>query len=148
MSEKPFSPPERAMVIVAHPDDAEYTMAGTAAKWARMGSEVYYLICTDGRSGSNDPAMLPDRLVGIRRKEQSAAGKLLGVREAVFLDHCDGTLQPTLDLRRDITRELRRYRPDAVLCADPTVRFHDGFLNHPERGLSLQLLLFFSLCFF
>jgi LmbE family N-acetylglucosaminyl deacetylase len=124
---------ERAMVIMAHPDDAEFTVAGTVARWAQEGKTVIYVLCTDGSRGSNDPQMELERMVTIRKAEQEAAARVLGVEEVVYLGYEDGTLEPTLALRRDLTRVIRRYRPDIVVCSDPTVRYHDGYLNHPDH---------------
>jgi len=122
------------MVITAHPDDAEFTAAGSVAKWTREGVTVIYVICTDGSRGSNDPKVKPEQLVAIRRAEQEAAARILGVEEVVFLGYEDGSLEPTLALRRDLTREIRRYQPDIVVCPDPTVRYYgDTYLNHPDH---------------
>ena len=122
------------MVVVAHADDAEYGCAGTVAKWSREGMEVVYVICTDGSKGSSDPDMTPERLVEIRRKEQLAAAEVLGLKEVVFLGYEDSALQPTLELRRDITREIRRHKPDILICSSP-VRRLDGseYLGHPDH---------------
>ena len=126
--------PQRAMVIVAHPDDAEFTVAGTVARWVREGKEVIYVICTDGSRGSNDPNLELAALAAIRKAEQNAAARILGVKEVVYLDYEDGTLEPTLALRRDLTRAIRRHRPDIVVCSDPTTRYHgDDYLNHPDH---------------
>jgi LmbE family N-acetylglucosaminyl deacetylase len=134
--------PRRAMVIVAHPDDAEYTMAGTVALWARQGCAVSYVLCTRGDRGSNDPNITPWALARLREQEQRAAAAILGVREVVFLDHPDGTLEPTLALRRDLTREIRRFRPEVVLCGDPTARFYgDHYLNHPDHRAAASAAL-------
>jgi LmbE family N-acetylglucosaminyl deacetylase len=122
------------MVIVAHPDDAEFTVAGTAAAWARQGCAMAYVLCTRGDRGSNDPQMTPWALARIREQEQRAAAAMLGVQDVTMLDHPDGTLEPTLALRRDLTREIRRFRPEVVICSDPTVRFYgDSYLNHPDH---------------
>ncbi len=131
----------RVMVVMAHPDDAEFTVAGTVAKWTQEGHEVIYVICTDGSRGSNDPGMPPEHLAPIREAEQRAAAQVLGVKETVFLGYEDGTLQPTLELRRDITRAIRRYRPDIVVCADPTRRYHDNYLNHPDHRAAADAAL-------
>ena len=134
--------PKRAMVIVAHPDDAEFTMAGTVAMWAQQGCAVSYVICTRGDRGSNDPNKTPWALAPIRDQEQRAAAAILGVQEVTLLDHPDGTLEPTLALRRDLTREIRRFRPEVVLCGDPTVRFYgDGYLNHPDHRAAASAAL-------
>lgn len=134
--------PKRAMVIVAHPDDAEFTMAGTVAVWAQQGCAVSYVICTRGDRGSNDPNLTPWELARIRDQEQRAAAAILGVQEVVILDHDDGTLEPTLELRRDLTREIRRFRPDVIICGDPTVRFYgDRYLNHPDHRAAASAAL-------
>ncbi len=124
---------ERVMVITAHPDDAEFTVSGAVARWTQEGKTVIYVICTDGSRGSNDPQVRPEQLVGIRRAEQEAAARILGVEEVVYLGYEDGSLEPTLALRRDLTREIRRYQPDVVVCPDPTFRYSDNYLNHPDH---------------
>ncbi len=126
--------PERVMIVVAHPDDAEFTVGGTVAKWAREGKVIIYVICTDGSRGSNDPEAKLGSLVAVRRIEQESAARFLGVREVVYLDYEDGSLEPTLALRRDLTRVIRHYRPDIVVCPDPAVRYYgDSYLNHPDH---------------
>ena len=126
--------PERAMVVVAHPDDAEFMVAGTVAKWAGRGAEVTYVVITNGNKGSEDPEMTPTRLAEIREAEQRAAGRILGVKHFEFLGYEDGYLEHTLDLRRDITRVIRKYRPDVVVTFDPTARFmFDAYANHPDH---------------
>lgn len=129
--------PESAMVIVAHPDDAEFMVAGTAAKWARAGSEITYVVVTKGDKGSDDPEMTPGRLTAIREAEQRDAGAIVGVRNFEFMGYDDGYLQHTLELRRDLTRLIRKYRPEAVVCFDPTNRFFsDTYVNHPDHRAS------------
>ena len=130
----PEAPYLRGMVVVAHADDAEYGCAGTVSKWSREGMEVVYVICTDGSKGSSDPDMTPERLVEIRRKEQLAAAEVLGLKEVVFLGYEDSALQPTLELRRDITREIRRHKPDILICSSPVRRLEgSGYLGHPDH---------------
>lgn len=122
------------MVVVAHPDDAEYMCAGTVAKWARAGATVTYVVVTRGDKGSEDPAMTPQRLTEVRAAEQRAAAEILGVREVLFLGYEDGYLQHTLQLRRDITRVIRQVRPEVVITFDPTARFvGDYYTNHPDH---------------
>ncbi len=134
--------PRRAMVIVAHPDDAEFTVAGTVATWTAAGAAVSYVICTRGDRGSNDPNVTPWALARVREAEQRAAAAILGVEEVVMLDHPDGTLEPTLALRRDLTREMRRFRPEVVLCGDPSVRaYGNGYLNHPDHRAAASAAL-------
>ena len=124
----------RGMVVVAHADDAEYGCSGTVAKWCREGWEVVYLLCTDGSKGSSDREMPPQRLSEIRRQEQTNAGKVLGLKEVVFLDYEDSLLQPTLELRRDIAREIRRHRPDVLICPYPMRNLDGGWgVGHPDH---------------
>ena len=134
--------PRSAMVIVAHPDDAEFTMAGTVAAWARVGCRVIYVLCTDGNAGSHEPGMTKERLAEIRRAEQRAACATLGVEEVVFLGHEDGQLQPSLELRRELVRLIRAYKPEVVLTSDPTRFFSgDSYINHPDHRAAGQAAL-------
>jgi LmbE family N-acetylglucosaminyl deacetylase len=134
--------PRSAMVIVAHPDDAEFTMAGTLALWTRAGCRVTYVICTDGNAGSHEPGMTRQRLAQIRRAEQRAACRRLGVHEVIFLGYDDGLLQPGLDLRRDLVAAIRRHKPDVVLTSDPTRFFaSDTYINHPDHRAAGQAAL-------
>lgn len=129
--------PQSAMVVVAHPDDAEFMVAGTVSKWAREGAEITYVIVTRGDKGSDDPMMTPERLTEVREAEQRAAGAVLGVRNFEFMGYPDGYLQPTLELRRDIARLIRKHRPEVVMCFDPTNRFFgDFYVNHPDHRAS------------
>jgi LmbE family N-acetylglucosaminyl deacetylase len=121
------------LVVVAHPDDAEFMAAGTIGKWAREGKEINYVLCTAGDKGSSDRAMPPSKLAEIRRREQREACDRLGVKELVFLNYEDGVLQNTLALRRDIVREIRRFKPDVVVCQDPTMRWSGQYINHPDH---------------
>ena len=131
--------PESAMVIAAHPDDAEFTVAGTVAAWVRAGCRVTYVLCTDGNIGSHEPGMTVEKLTEIRRVEQRAACAVLGVSEVVFLGYDDGRLQPTLELRRDLVRVLRQYQPEVVICQDPTALFRsDQYINHPDHRAAAQ----------
>jgi LmbE family N-acetylglucosaminyl deacetylase len=122
------------MVVVAHPDDAEFGSAGTVAKWAREGKEIVYVLCTSGDKGTSDRSISPAQLAEVRRREQEAACRVLGVKEVVFLGYEDGVLQSTLELRRDIVRQIRRFKPDIVICPDPTSRWYgQQYLNHPDH---------------
>jgi LmbE family N-acetylglucosaminyl deacetylase len=135
--------PVTRMVIVAHPDDPEFTAAGTVARWAQEGCHVVYVICTDGSRGSNDPDMPPERIAPIRHAEQREAARILGVQTLIFLDYEDGTLQPTMELRRDLTRLIRRFRPDIVICGDPTRYFHRNvYINHPDHRAAAEAALY------
>ncbi len=125
---------ERAMVVYAHPDDAEFGLAGTVAKWARAGVEMTYCMVTNGASGSDDPDMTREKLRDLRYAEQRAAAKVLGVKHCVFLGYEDGYLYPTLEVRRDVARQIRIHRPDVLITMDPTMRVAaDFYVNHPDH---------------
>jgi LmbE family N-acetylglucosaminyl deacetylase len=121
------------MVVVAHADDAEWGCSGTVAKWCAEGWDVVYVICTDGSKGSGDPEMTSERLVKIREAEQQNAGKVLGLHDVVFLGYEDSMLEPTLSLRRDIVRAIRRHKPDVLICVSPIRQLSDGWLGHPDH---------------
>jgi LmbE family N-acetylglucosaminyl deacetylase len=126
--------PESAIVIVAHPDDAEFMVAGTVARWARGGCEIVYLLVTDGDKGSSDPNISSANLAAMRRSEQEDACKILGVKHVEFLHYEDGMVTPSLALRRDIARVIRKYKPKAAICQDPTRFFSGrGYINHPDH---------------
>lgn len=113
-----------AVVIVAHPDDAEFAAAGTVATWVNEGWEVYYVICTDASGGGPDDAIDVGRearlvISNTRKSEQRAACDILGVKDVIFLDYPDGQLQPNIELRRSLVRVLRQYKPYRVLCQSP-----------------------------
>jgi len=134
--------PESAMVIMAHPDDAEFTVAGTVAAWTKAGCRVTYVVCTDGNAGSHEPGMTREKLAEIRRAEQRAACATLDVSEVVFLGYDDGQLQPTLDLRRDLVRVIRQHRPEVVIAWDPTRwLIGDEYINHPDHRAAAQAAL-------
>ena len=124
---------ERAMVIYAHPDDAEFSVAGTVAKWAKAGVEITYCMVTNGASGSQDPDITREKLRDVRYAEQRKAAKVLGVKHVVFLGYEDGYLYPTLEVRKDVARQVRIHRPDVIIAMDPTVRLSDEYVNHPDH---------------
>jgi LmbE family N-acetylglucosaminyl deacetylase len=134
--------PQRAMSIYAHPDDQEFSIGGTLAKWARAGCEVISVVITSGDSGSNDPAKdgsHKKELAELREKEQLAANAVLGVKETVFLRYADGELEPTIELRKDLTRLIRQYKPDVVLAGNPEAWFYgDEYVNHPDHRAAAQ----------
>ncbi len=133
--------PERAMFIYAHPDDIEFGVAGTAAKWAAADCEVTYVLLTDGNVGSHEDGMSVAELARIRRAEQTAAAEVVGA-QCIFLGHDDGLLQPTLELRKELVRLIRRHRPNAVVCGDPTLYFpSDTYINHPDHRAAAQVAL-------
>ena len=126
--------PERAMVIVAHPDDIEFGSAGTVAAWVKGGAEVCYVLCTSGDVGIAEAGMTKAQAAAIREAEQTAAAASVGVKDVVYLREPDGVLENSIDLRRKLVREIRRFRPEAVICMDPTVMWvGDGYINHPDH---------------
>lgn len=130
-NEEQFS---RGMVVIAHADDAEYGCSGTVAKFCAEGWEIVYVMCTDGSKGSSDREITQSELAAIRRQEQINAGKVLGLKDVVFLDYEDSLLQPTLELRKDITREIRRHKPDVLITMYPMRNLDGGWgVGHPDH---------------
>jgi LmbE family N-acetylglucosaminyl deacetylase len=122
-SVEPLPDVKRVLVVVAHPDDVDFGSAGTVARWVDDGLDVAYLLVTRGDAGGFDETPR-DRMPVLREAEQRAAAKAVGVEQVDFLDgYRDGTLTPSLDLRRDITRAIRRYRPDRILTTSPIRRW-------------------------
>lgn len=121
--------------VAAHPDDLEFGASGTFIKWVRQGASCYYLICTDGSKGSDDPKMTTERLIKTRQEEQKAAGEIIGLKDVFFLDYPDTELSPNLDLKRDIVRYIRMLRPDIVVALDPTIFYSTtrNFINHTDH---------------
>jgi LmbE family N-acetylglucosaminyl deacetylase len=129
-----FYVPKRAMVIVAHPDDIEFGCAGTVARWVQEGAEVCFVLVTSGDVGIARADITRAEAAAVREAEQLAAAAVLGVHDVVFLREPDGTVVNTLDLRKRLVRELRRFKPEAVICSDPTVFFVDNtYINHPDH---------------
>jgi len=134
VSKNSFYVPESAMVIVAHPDDPEFSCAGTMARWAKEGTRICYVLCTSGDVGIAKPGMTKEKAAIIREREQREAARITGVTEIVFLGEPDGMLQPTLELRKKIVREIRRFRPEVVVTSDPTrVWTGNTYINHPDH---------------
>ena len=134
--------PQRAMSIQAHPDDQEFSIGGTLAKWSKAGCEIISVVITSGDSGSNDPAKDgsdKQPLAELREKEQLAANAVLGVKETIFLRYPDGELEATIDLRKDLTRLIRQHKPDTVLTGNPEAWFYgDDYVNHPDHRAAAQ----------
>ena len=126
--------PPRFMVIAAHPDDSEFGPAGTAAAWIDAGSEGWLVCCTSGDQGSEDPTADQFELAARREAEQRAAASIVGYAGVTFLHMPDGALANDLALREQLVREIRTFRPDAVLATDPeTFFFRDGGVNHTDH---------------
>lgn len=125
---------QRVMGIFAHPDDPEFFCGATFARWAGEGKQIIFVLATSGDKGSNDLTITSEQLITIRETEERAAAACLGVQDVIFLRYPDGELQPTLDLRRQLTRLIRLKQPDIVVTNDPTVRWYDsGYINHPDH---------------
>jgi LmbE family N-acetylglucosaminyl deacetylase len=124
---------KRALVIAAHPDDAEFGCAGTACLWIRDGWEFYYLVCSDGSKGTDDPQLGREHLAAIRQEEQRAAANVLGVKEVSFLNYQDGEIIYQRELLGDIVRHIRRVRPHAVFTHEPVHIVRNMYLNHPDH---------------
>lgn len=134
--------PKRAMSIHAHPDDQEFTVAGTLAKWSGAGCEVISVVITSGDAGSNDPthdAVYKPALARLREGEQNAANKILGIRQTIYMHYPDGELEPTLALRKELTKLIRTHKPDVVVTGDPQAVFYgNGYINHPDHRAAAQ----------
>ncbi len=126
--------PESALVVVAHPDDIEFGCTGTIARWVQAGARVCYVLCTSGEVGIAAPGMTKARAAEIREAEQLEAARLTGVEDVVFLRYPDGMLESTMELRRRIVREIRRFRPEVVITGDPTIVWAgEDYINHPDH---------------
>ena len=126
--------PARFMVIVAHPDDADFGPSGTAARWIDEGSVGWLVCCTSGDQGGEDADRDPFDLAAEREREQRDAADVTGYAGVSFLHQPDGALVNDLALRELLVREIRTFQPDAVLTADPEVLFHEeGFVNHTDH---------------
>jgi LmbE family N-acetylglucosaminyl deacetylase len=137
-----FYVPESAMAIVAHPDDIEFSCAGTLARWAKAGARISYVLCTSGDVGIAEEGMTRARATEIREAESREAARIAGAMEIIFLREPDGMLQATLELRKKLVREIRRFRPEVVIAGDPTVVFTGSdYINHPDhRAAALAAL--------
>jgi LmbE family N-acetylglucosaminyl deacetylase len=130
------------MAISAHPDDNEFSCVGTLARWAKAGTRVIYVLCTSGDVGIDEPGMTRDKATQIREAESLEAARIAGIDQVVFLREPDGLLQPTLDLRKRIVREIRKYKPEVLLAGDPTIVWSgDDYINHPDHRAAAQAAL-------
>jgi len=122
------------LVIAAHPDDIEFSCAGTVARWIKEGAEVIYVLCTSGDVGINEPGMTKTEATQIREAEQLAAAAVVGVKEVIFFREPDGMLENTMTLRKRLVREIRRFKPEVVITGDPTVLWAGAnYINHPDH---------------
>jgi LmbE family N-acetylglucosaminyl deacetylase len=124
---------ERVLVITAHPDDVDFGVAGSVAAWTDQGVDVAYCVVTDGDAGGFDPTVPRSDIPGIRRAEQEAAAKIVGVEQVYFLGHPDGRLYPTIELRRDLSRVIRQFRPGRVVCQSAERLLDRIYASHPDH---------------
>lgn len=124
---------ERVLAVTAHPDDVDFGSAGTIARLVKAGVAVSYCICTDGDAGGFDPAVPREEIPAIRRAEQTAAAAALGVADVVFLGYPDGALEANQDLRRDISRQIRRVRPNRMIIMSPERNWARLPASHPDH---------------
>ena len=129
-----YETPERAMLVIPHPDDGESGCGGTVSKWILEGCQVLYVVCTNGDKGTSDPNMTSERLAGIREEEQTKAAAVLGVQELIFLRYGDGELEDTSYFRGQLVHEIRRFRPDVVLAMDPVRNKSHSHRDHRVSG--------------
>jgi LmbE family N-acetylglucosaminyl deacetylase len=143
INQKPSLNPKVVLGIAAHPDDLDFGASGSFASWAKTGTDVYYLVLTDGSIGSPDLKMSSPELVKLRQTEQKNAAKILGAKEVFFLGYEDGALQNTMDLKRDIVRVIRQVKPEVAITMDPTFVYsvNFGFINHPDHRAAGQAAL-------
>ena len=120
-----------ALVLMAHPDDGDFMCGGTVAAWTQAGTEVHYVIITDGSAGSNEPGKTREEIAPVREREQRAAAEILGVKSVTFLGEIDGMLEVNLDTRRKVCREVRRLRPEVIVAPDPSRLWYGSeYVNH------------------
>ena len=123
----------RILVIAAHPDDVDFSAAGTIARWTDAGIDVIYCIVTDGDAGGSDPSISRADMAALRRGEQTAAAKQVGVHDLRFLGYPDGRVEATLELRRDLARVIRQVRPDRVVCPSAERNYARAGASHPDH---------------
>jgi LmbE family N-acetylglucosaminyl deacetylase len=144
MSQPPenWDKPQKILVVLAHPDDPEFFLGATIARWTKAGHTVEYCLLTRGDKGSNDLEMDPVKLSQIREGEEIAAAAVLGVRSVEFLGFSDGYLVPDLITRKAVTRAIRQHKPDILVSCDPTNLFpNENYINHPDHRAAGQISL-------
>ena len=136
------TPVERALVVTAHPDDVDFGAAGTVASWVAEGTRVTYCVITDGDAGGFDPAVPRSEIPRIRREEQVAAARILGVDDVRFLGYRDGELEVSHGLRRDISRVIRDVRPERMLIQSPERNWARIPASHPDHMAAGEAAIF------
>jgi LmbE family N-acetylglucosaminyl deacetylase len=133
---------QKILVILAHPDDPEFFCGATLAKWAKCGHEIRYFLFTCGDKGFGDPTANSRMICDIRHSEQNAAAAIIGVKSVQFLDLEDGYLVPSIELRREVVRVIRQYRPNILVTCDPRHLFSgEHYINHPDHRYAGQIVL-------
>ena len=126
--------PESVLAVFAHPDDIEFSCAGTIARWVKEGARAAYVLITSGDVGIAKPGMTKAEAARIREAETLAAAKVVGVEDVTFFRVGDGMVENTMELRKRVVREIRRFKPEVVMCGDPTLMFTaGGGINHPDH---------------
>ena len=130
------------LIILAHPDDPEFFLGGTIARWVSAGHRVRYLLLTRGDKGASDFSVSPQEVAVIRTQEQDRAAKYLGVSSVAYLDYEDGYLIPDLEMRKKIVRSIRKHKPHIVVTCDPTNHFpNQHYINHPDHRNAGQVVV-------
>lgn len=124
---------KRVLVVNAHPDDSDFGAAGTIAQWVKAGIEVSYVLCTNGDQGGEASGHSKEDMPTIRQREQREAGKAIGVTDITFLNYVDGHLEPTIALRKDLVRHIRRVQPDRIVCQSPERNWERIGASHPDH---------------
>jgi LmbE family N-acetylglucosaminyl deacetylase len=124
---------KRVLVISAHPDDSDFGASGTIAQWVKKGIEVAYVFCTNGDQGGEESGFTKEEMPAIRQREQRAAGAAIGVSDITFLNYIDGNLEATLELRKDIVRQIRISQPDRMVCQSPERNWDRIGASHPDH---------------
>lgn len=124
---------KRILVVMAHPDDCDFGAGGTIALWTKKGIEVSYCIVTNGDQGGEASEFSLEDMAKVRQREQREAGKVLGVSQVTYLNYRDGSLVPTLELRKEIVREIRRAKPDRMVVQSPERNWERIFASHPDH---------------
>lgn len=124
---------KRVLVVTAHPDDLDFGAGGSIAAWTDMGIEVSYCILTNGDQGGEDESIPRSEMPKIRQREQREAGKILGATNITFLNQVDGWLIPTIELRKEVVREIRKRKPDRMVIQSPERNWDRLFSSHPDH---------------
>jgi LmbE family N-acetylglucosaminyl deacetylase len=133
--------PQTILIILAHPDDPDFFLGATIARWTAHGHTVHYCLLTRGDKGVRDITADPVALASTREMEQRGAADTLGVQDIVFLDYMDGYLVPDLEARKAVTRVIRRFKPSVIVSCDPTFVFGENNINHPDHRAAGQIVI-------